>query len=84
MITVDVRNHGQSKTTWLVQELIGTQHCGCRTAFVGNVDNYLHKLFLVTYECIVLVENPIRTWNNKNIDVQVDFWCDLEITAKRL
>ena len=84
MITVNICKYSQTKTTWLIQELIDIQHCGNRAVFVGNVGHYLHKLFLVTHECIVLVEDPQCTWSDGNIEVQINFWCDLEINAKRL
>ena len=84
MITVNVNNPKSEKTTWYIEDLIGRNFYKERTAFVGSLGVYKHKLFLVTYDCIVLAEDFVTTWQDCSIDIQVDFWCDLEINAKRL
>lgn len=48
------------------------------TAFVGSVGG-CQGLFLITYECIVLAENPNKTWNDK-APFKVDHFCDVRIS----
>ena len=81
MITVNMPAESQ-KGEWNCIDLIGHKHNSERTAFVGTIGKYEHELFIVTYSCIALARDPFHTWDGA--DFEVDYWCDLEITAERL
>ena len=52
-----------------------------RTAFIGNIGNYVYELFLVNYDSIMLARDPSCTWSfERRIDISIERWVDITIT----
>ncbi len=54
------------------------------SAFVGTVGSQKDRdrVYLVTYECVVDLENPLHTWNESSTaEVDISYWVDLNISV---
>ena len=62
------------------QDLIGRNMLSHKhTAFVGQCGiGPEHSLYLITYEAVVLANDPHDTWND-SADIVVDRYCDVTI-----
>ncbi len=81
MITINTNaiNYYYCKTT--IKDLTGGNCKSNRDAFIGCVgESEEHQVFLVTYECIVLLKEPSKTWNGRDCEVHIEKFIDLDIT----
>ena len=78
MNTVHTKKVVPRKQTYTVSDLIGS-NMGSHTAFVGSVGiGPAHALYLITYDSVVLADNPRTTWSGEAV-VVVDRFCDVTI-----
>ena len=69
----------EEKPTHKLRDLI-SHHSNDETAFIGQCGyGPPGELYLITYECVVLVKKPNRTWSGSNCYVYVDRFVDLKI-----
>ena len=52
-----------------------------RTAFYGNIEHHKNKLWLVTFSCVALAQNPRVTYSQYPA-IEIYKWVDVVITAQ--
>lgn len=51
------------------------------TAFIGSIGGY-KGLFLITYEGVILANEPNLSWNGLDCAVTIDHYCAITITEE--
>lgn len=64
------------------KDLIGGNWEEKRCAFIGKVGESPESVYVACFDSIVLLDDPIRTWDG-GADVYVKEFVDLEVVVKR-
>lgn len=79
MITIRKESQAQSH----VGNFIGANCVSNFNAFIGKCgDGPSNSLYLITYQSIVLMEDPSNTWSDYEVKLVIDEWVDLDIEVK--
>ena len=76
-----IPNQKKRRGTGDLKDLIRKNFNNSRTAFIGKCGTKDEGLFLITYECIVLAEDPSQTWNCDGCEIKVIRFVDVNITV---
>jgi len=82
MNIIQIPNKNISINTTLIELLKQAGRGNKETAFIGQIGtDETINLYLITYDTIVKLNDPYKTWNSPNCPVYVKQFVDLEIKA---
>ena len=81
MITIKHTNIYVYNGYVLLPEITGKNYNQKKNTFIGSIGEYKDKLFIITWDRIILAEAPVVTWGG-TVEVIIHKWVDIEIAVK--